>query len=499
MKDDTPRGLGGGAKRPAAGPDTAQRGKLHSINLGIESGARAPLSKCWLWPALLALAILWVCGGTAALAEARFPPPEFETGHVLPLTATPSPRSLAMQYVDVAALLGALGLACYLVHRRRSRRGIITLSLFSLIYFGFYREGCICAIGAVQNVALALCDASYALPMTVLVFFFAPLVVALFAGRTFCAAVCPHGALQDLVLIRPVKVPAWLDHGLSVVPFLFLGAGLAFAATGSAFIICRYDPFVPLFRLTGSATLLALGGLFVLASLFIGRPYCRFLCPYGALLRLAALASKWRVRITPDFCTQCRLCEEACPYGAIREPALTPTTPQALVPARRRLGWLLLLLPVALVVGGWVGSKLSVPFSKVHPTVALAERYADPNKPTVMPIPATPDSLALGRAERDAPQLVAAAVDIRRRFVLSGWLFGGWTVLVVFAKLIGLSVRPDRTDFEPDRGACVACARCFMACPNERVRLGLLPASAIPNRPEPGLGTGPTAAGTKRD
>ncbi|HRZ36226.1 MAG TPA: 4Fe-4S binding protein, partial [Candidatus Paceibacterota bacterium] len=163
------------------------------MDLDIESGVEAPLSKRWLWPAFLALAIVWVCGGTAALGEARFPPPEFESGHALPLTATPSPRSLAMQHVDVAALVGALGLACYLVHRRRSRRGIIALSLFSLIYFGFYREGCICAIGAVQNVALALCDASYALPMTVLVFFFAPLVVALFAGRTFCAAVCPHG------------------------------------------------------------------------------------------------------------------------------------------------------------------------------------------------------------------------------------------------------------------------------------------------------------------
>ncbi len=488
------------------------------MNLDMESGAHASQSPAMrdsraflrglesrgasgvhFWLGLLALVMVWVGGESAALADARFPPPEFESGHVLPTTATPSPRSLTLQYVDVAALLGALGLACYLVHRRRSRRGIVVLSLFSLVYFGFYRQGCICAIGAVQNVALALGDPTYALPLTVVLFFFAPLVVALFAGRTFCAAVCPHGALQDLVLVKPVKVPAWLDHGLGVVPFLFLGAGLAFAATGSAFVICRYDPFVPLFRLTGSSTLLALGGAFVVLSLFVGRPYCRFLCPYGALLRLAALASKWRVRITPDFCTQCRLCEEACPYGAIREPVLTPTTPEALAPARRRLGWLLLLLPVLLVVGGWLGSKGSVPFSKVHPTVALAERYAQTNKPTVMPNPPTPDSLALGRAERDAPQLVAAAVDIRRRFVLSGWLFGGWTALVIVVKLIGLSVRPDRAEFEPDRGACVACARCFLSCPNERVRLGLLPASAIPSRSEPGLGTGLAAAKTTRD
>jgi FSR family fosmidomycin resistance protein-like MFS transporter len=59
----------------------------------------------------------------------------------------------------------------------------------------------------------------------VLVFFLAPIVVALFFGRTFCAAVCPQGAIQDLVLVKPLKVPLWLEHGLGVIPFLFLGAG----------------------------------------------------------------------------------------------------------------------------------------------------------------------------------------------------------------------------------------------------------------------------------
>jgi ferredoxin len=322
-------------------------------------------------------------------------------------------------------------------------------------------------------------------------------VVALFAGRTFCSAVCPHGALQDLVLIRPVKVPGWLDQGLSIVPYVFLGAGLAFAATGSAFVICRYDPVVPLFRLTGSSTLMAIAGGILALSLFVGRPYCRFLCPYGALLRVAALASKWRVRITPDSCTQCRLCEESCPYGAIREPVLMPTTPKALAPARRRLGWLVVALPLALAAGGWLGSQLSVPLSRLHPTVALAEKYADPKRPAVVPNPPTPDSLALGRAERDAREVIARAVEVRDKFKVSGWLFGGWTALVVMVKLFGLSVRPDRTEFEPDRGACVACARCFLSCPNERVRLGLMPASELPVGPADVRRGGPAAVAAR--
>ncbi len=426
---------------------------------------------------------LLLAGSAVAWAEQRFPPPEFDTGHVLPVTTTPAARALTLQYLDVAVLIAALGLASWLIYRKRSRRGVMLLSIFSLAYFGFYRNGCICAIGTIQNLALGIFDRGYALPLTVLAFFLAPIVVALFGGRAFCAGVCPHGALQDLVLLKPVKVPAWLEHSLGLVPFIFLGAGVAFAATGSAFIICRYDPFVPLFRLSGSVPLLTLGAAFLLVGVFVGRPYCRFLCPYGALLRLASMVSKWRVRVTPDYCTQCRLCEHSCPYGAMREPVAAPSRPEPPAQQRRRLGRLLLALPFLITVGALLGSKLGGPASLLHPTVALAERYAAQQKAPQSYPPMTPEALALERAEVDPPALLASADVIRQRFVLAGWLFGAWVGLVIGAKLIALSIRTARTDYEPDRGMCFACARCFEYCPNELVRRGVMPASALPPRP----------------
>ncbi|MEI6561677.1 MAG: 4Fe-4S binding protein [Verrucomicrobiota bacterium] len=361
-----------------------------------------------------------------AFAEQRFPPPDFESGYHLPPTATPAPRAEYMQYVDGMVLLGALALALWFVYRSRSRRGITALSIFSLAYFGFYRKGCVCAIGSVQNVALALCDSHYVLPLTVLVFFLAPLLVALFAGRAFCAAVCPQGALQDLVLIRPIKVPAWLEAALGIIPHLFLGAGVIFAATGNGFLICRFDPMVPFFRFSGSLLMITLGGAFLVVGMFVGRPYCRFLCPYGALLRLVTVAAKWRVRVTPDTCTQCALCQHSCPFGAMREP--TPQKSEPLPSARRRLAGLLLLLPVLMGLCAWGGSKL-----------ALASHFAE----------------------------------------LGGWVFGAWAGLVIGGKLTALSVRHNRTDFEPDSSACFACARCFETCPSERMRRGLIPLEPV--------------------
>ena len=147
------------------------------------------------------------------LAAERFPPPEFnETGHTLPGFTTPLPRAPWLEHLDVIVLVLALILATWLVFRHRSRRGIVTLSLFSMFYFGFWRKGCICSIGSIQNVAQGLADSTFGVPLTVLAFALIPLIFALFFGRVFCSAVCPHGALQDLMLIKPIKLPSWLEQ-----------------------------------------------------------------------------------------------------------------------------------------------------------------------------------------------------------------------------------------------------------------------------------------------
>ncbi|MCX8108036.1 MAG: 4Fe-4S binding protein, partial [Verrucomicrobiae bacterium] len=385
-------------------------------------------------------------------------------------------------------LVTCLLVGCYLIYKRRSRRGVVGLSIFSLLYFGFYRRGCICPIGSPQNVVLGLVDPAYAVPVVVVFFFLLPLVFALFAGRVFCGTVCPHGALQDVLLIKPVRLPLWLEQGLSVIPYLYLGAGIYFAYTGAAFIICRYDPFVPFFRLSGGLVMLLLGAGLAVASMFIGRPYCRFFCPYGALLRLAALVSKWRVRITPDFCSTCRLCADACPFGAIREPLPDPVAPDELAGARRAFGVSLLLLPLLVAGGAIMGHGIAGPAAVVHPTVALAERYLDPNKPAP-PRVATPESLALQRAEQERESLLIEAVRIKRRFDTAGWWFGGWVGLVIGVRLVSLTLRPRRAEFEADRGACFACARCYLSCPNERVRLGLMSSGELSGYAERPAGT----------
>jgi len=243
-------------------------------------------------------------------------------GYVVPAVQRPLPRAAWLNIADVVLLAAAMGVSAWLLLHRRSRNGLVVLTVGSLLYFGFYRQGCVCPIGAIQNVAVALTDPSYAVSYVVVAVFFLPLVMALFFARVFCGGVCPLGCIQDLVVLRPLQVPRRLDKTLGLFKYVYLVLAVVYAvlpAEHRDFIICRFDPFVGLFRRSGPGYMLILGGAFLVLGIFVGRPYCRYLCPYGSLLAIFSRFSWRSVTITPDSELDCGLCTEACPFGAIEE------------------------------------------------------------------------------------------------------------------------------------------------------------------------------------
>ncbi len=397
-------------------------------------------------------------------AQNRFPKPEFESGYVQPSPTTPEPRAFAMEYFDVFILIAVLLLISYFIFRKRSRRGILWTSVFSLIYFGFYRNGCICSIGAIQNVTLTLADPNYGMSVVALLFFILPLVFALYTGRTFCAGACPLGAIQDLVVHKPIKLPVALQRGLGMIPYLYLGLAVLYAATGTDFIICRYDPFVGIFRMDAPFTMIVLGIGFLLVGIFVARPYCRFFCPYGVLLNWMSSFSRWHLTITPSECVSCKLCENSCPFDAIDIPDHSIQKKDVSKNVKRFLIFTL-LIPIWMALGAWVGHQSHVFLSKGNSQVYLAELLI--SHPELKSDIDNLDIQAFLASGKSMDVLVEEASLIRNKFRIGSWILGAFIGLVFGIKLLKQFVYRKKEDYEPNKGECLSCGRCMDYCPVE--------------------------------
>ncbi len=411
-------------------------------------------------PCIFALLLLLAVAGQATAAF-RFPIPEFESGYQHPTPVTPAPR-LIPPAVDIAALAGALSITAWLVLKRRSRREVLLMAVASVLYFGFYRKGCICPVGSVQNVANAVVGNGMGVPFVVAVYFFLPLLFAIYFGRVFCAGVCPLGAAQEILALFPVQISRPLEHVLGLFAYAYLGFAVLAIYTGAGFLVCQYDPFVGFFRLGGTFNMFLAGGILLLIGIFVARPYCRFLCPYGVLLRWASIFSKWHVTITPAECIQCRLCENSCPYNAIVVP--TPeNAPDDRRAGARRLGLLLLATPLIVIFAGWTGLASHQFIARIHPTIRLAERVAAEEQGVYAE--RSVESEAFRAGSKTPADLYAQAEALRIRFKTASACFGAFMGVAFCGRMIRLSVIRRNRDYVADQGACLSCARCFAYCP----------------------------------
>ena len=394
--------------------------------------------------------------------QQRFPMPEFETEYQLPETSRPAPRSATLEYTDVVVLLLVMGVTVWLIFKKRSRKGIFWVAVFGILYFGFFREGCICSIGAIQNLVLSMFNSGYAIPLTALAFFVFPLALTLFAGRIFCASACPLGVIQDIVIVKPVKIAPWLQKTLGLFPFIYLGLAILYAATATDFIICRYDPFIGVFRMGAEFHMIILGIGFLLAGMFVARPYCRFVCPYGAMLNIGSRFSKNHLSITPENCINCKLCKDACPFDAID----FPTEEKDSRPApsdRKRFLMYVVLVPLLVVLGGWAVSSSHKLLSRAHPDVSLASiLLANPER---MQNPDNLDIETFLSSDRTLEMLVADAAVVQEKFRKGGWWLGGFIGLVIALTLLNQVIFRKREIYEANRGRCYSCGRCMDYCP----------------------------------
>ncbi len=260
----------------------------------------------------------------------------------VPKEYLPEPRF--MSYLDVAVLAGflILGLACLFRPSCIPRKHLWLVPMAALGYFGLFRGGCVCPVGAVVNVALGVAHPEL-VGTAVALLFLLPLIAALIGGRIFCSYGCPIGAMQTLfVRKRFLRLPRWLTRLGALSAFSILVATVYMALSEKEFLVCDLDMYKVVFH-TGYSWVsrlmakihgypvesfpvfagiwLAWIGLAValIVGYWIPRPFCRFICPYGALLGIISKVALRRRTIVRDSCGGCGACVQVCRVQAIRE------------------------------------------------------------------------------------------------------------------------------------------------------------------------------------
>ena len=152
-------------------------------------------------------------------------------------------------------------------------------------------------------------------------------------GKAFCGWLCPVGFISELVgdfgeriwkkfFKKRFKLPKLFDYPLRAIKYLLL-AFFAYAIFSMTTITLYYFLGGPynimadvkmwyFFANISQLSLIVIASLFVL-SIFIRNFWCRYLCPYGALLGIIGFLSPFKIKRNPTSCIDCNLCAKACP------------------------------------------------------------------------------------------------------------------------------------------------------------------------------------------
>lgn len=155
------------------------------------------------------------------------------------------------------------------------------------------------------------------------------LLSSLLLKKAFCSWLCPIGTISEYLwklgrklFRRNIPVPRWLDIPLRSLKYLLLAFFLFIVLSMSAQTINDFmeTPFgiladvkmLNFFRELGVIGISVLL-LLVFLSLIIQNFWCRFLCPYGALMGIVSCVSPAKIRRDSDACIDCGKCSKACP------------------------------------------------------------------------------------------------------------------------------------------------------------------------------------------
>lgn len=151
--------------------------------------------------------------------------------------------------------------------------------------------------------------------------------LSLLFGPVVCSYICPLGSLQEWLSKIGKKIfkkkynafiPRKIDKILRYLRYGVLIYVVYLSTQSLRLIFLEVDPYFALFNFWSDEV--TLGGLLVLgiimlSSLFVERPWCKYACPFGALVGLSNFISIFKIRRNKSTCISCNLCSKSCPMN----------------------------------------------------------------------------------------------------------------------------------------------------------------------------------------
>jgi polyferredoxin len=150
-------------------------------------------------------------------------------------------------------------------------------------------------------------------PILAAVLLLAVLVLAILLGRLYCGGACPIGAFQELLYLIPGKKVRYDDKRVLFVARAIVLTAMLLTALVWQQNLLTYLGVRSAFSLQMTWTTFVFAAILVIA-VFWYRPFCRVLCPYGALMTACTSNLVLGLRRNSS-CTSCKACEKACPTG----------------------------------------------------------------------------------------------------------------------------------------------------------------------------------------
>jgi len=164
-------------------------------------------------------------------------------------------------------------------------------------------------------------------PIVTIISFILFTLFSIWGAKLLCSWGCHLGTLQESLFNIPIfrkKYKFQVPFVVSLVSRLFFFAVFIMLLFGIGldiknFVIFHQVNYFKLFRPANLAPF-ALYSLvvLVLASFFVFRPFCQFICPFGLWAWLLQNIAINKIRIERDKCIDCKKCEKACPTGAMK-------------------------------------------------------------------------------------------------------------------------------------------------------------------------------------